>query len=94
MHVREKRCCVGVRKGSHGMVEIKLLCCVKSRMMYLADISLEAFVAPEFNEIFSGCEGSQHDAPLCPNDVAGISAGMCSHTTKETWPFSLDLTFK
>ena len=26
VHVREKRCCVRVRKGSHGMVEIKLLC--------------------------------------------------------------------
>ena len=25
-HVRETWCCVGVRKGSHGMVEIKLLC--------------------------------------------------------------------
>jgi hypothetical protein len=25
-NVREKQCCVGVRKGSHGMVEIKLLC--------------------------------------------------------------------
>jgi hypothetical protein len=36
------------------MVDIKLLCCVKSRVMYLVDISLEAFVAAEFNEIFSG----------------------------------------
>ena len=35
------------------MVVIKLLYCVKSRMMYL-DIRREAFVAAEFNEIFSG----------------------------------------
>jgi hypothetical protein len=38
MYVRVKRCCVGVRKGTHGMVQIKLLCCVHSRIVYLADI--------------------------------------------------------
>ena len=26
VYVREKRLCVGARKGSHGLVEIKLLC--------------------------------------------------------------------
>ena len=82
------------------MVEITLLCCMKSRMMYLADIILDAFVAAEFNEIFSGrqpCQDlnvSHPDVAVCLNDASGISAGMCSHTAKETWPFSLDLTFK
>jgi hypothetical protein len=67
------------------MVEIKPLCCVKSRMMYLAAISFEAFVAPEFNEIFPGRQPRQD---LKVHNLTRLSVQMmclaylleCAHT--------------